>query len=216
VFRQTWRDWELLIVDDGSTDGSGIFLSALARATPRVRYFRQENAGLASARNAGLRRARGKFVAFLDSDDEYTPTHLARLARYLTDHPHLDAVHGVLKPVGPRNRQYVPDVDHPGRRIHAARCHAAGTLLARRASLRLIGGFRVIPFSEDYDLIRRLARECRISPVPFRTYRYHVDAEHRLCELFEKGGVAGIRRFRRGSGGAGKVSLRGMPLSSHS
>ena len=216
VFRQTWKDWELIIVDDGSTDGSGALLSSFARRTPGVRYFRQENRGPASARNVGLRRARGEYVAFLDSDDEYTPGHLARMARYLGDHRRLDAVYGILKPVGPRTRQYVPDVDHPGRRIHVSRCHATGTLLARRASLRLIGGFRLVPFSEDYDLIRRLGRRCRIARVPFRTYRYHVDADHRLCDLFDKAGVVGIRRFRRGSDGEGKVSLRGRLLSSRS
>jgi glycosyltransferase involved in cell wall biosynthesis len=197
VFRQTWKDWELIIVDDGSTDGSGTGLRALARNTRRVRYVRQRNQGVAAARNAGVRRARGRFIAFLDSDDEYTPGHLATRLRFLRSHPDLDAVYGILTPIGPRSRRFVPDMDHPGRRIHASRCHGAGTLLVRRSTLRALGGFRLMPFSEDYDLIRRLETRCRIGRSPFRTYRYHVEEDDRLCALFENGGNAEIRRYRR-------------------
>lgn len=197
VFRQTWKDWELIIVDDGSTDGSGRDLRALARNTRRVRYVRQRNLGVAAARNAGVRRARGGFIAFLDSDDEYTPGHLATRLRYLRRQPDLDAVYGELTPIGPRSRWFVPDMDRPGRRIHVSRCHAAGTLLVRRSTLRALGGFRLMPFSEDYDLIRRLETRCRTGRIRFRTYRYHVESGDRLCTLFEIGGNAEIRRYRR-------------------
>jgi glycosyltransferase involved in cell wall biosynthesis len=197
VFRQTWKDWELIIVDDGSTDGSGTGLRALARNTRGVRYVRQRNQGVAAARNTGIRRARGRFIAFLDSDDEYTPAHLATRLRYLRSRPALDAVYGELTPVGPHSRWYVPDMDHPGRRIHVSRCHAAGTLLVRRSTLRTLGGFRRLSFSEDYDLIRRLESRCRTGRIRLRTYRYHVEADDRLCALFAIGGHAEIRRYRR-------------------
>jgi glycosyltransferase involved in cell wall biosynthesis len=216
VLRQTWKNRELIIIDDGSTDGSGALLDAFARRTRGVRYFRQVNHGLAHARNVGSRMARGTLLAFLDSDDEYTPMHLARLARYLRTHHEMDAVYGRLKPVGPRSRQYVPDADRPGRRIHVSRCHAAGTLMVRRTSLRLIGGFRRIPFSEDYDLIRRLEQRFQVVRVPFRTYRYHVGADHRLCDLFAKEGAVGIRRFRREGTLGGRISPRRRPVSSRS
>jgi glycosyltransferase involved in cell wall biosynthesis len=216
VLAQTWRPFELIIIDDGSTDGSGRLLRTTARKHPAIHYQYQANQGLARARNAGLRMARGKYVAFLDSDDEFTPGHVTRLVRFLEARPGCDGVRGGLTPIGPRSRQYAPDVDRPGRRIHVSRCHAAGTLMVRRSCLVLIGGFRPIPFSEDYDLIRRLESRFHVARLHIRTYRYHVDADHRLCDLFAREGSAGIRRFRRGGGTEGPISRLAKRPSSRS
>ncbi|RJP31666.1 MAG: glycosyltransferase family 2 protein [Phycisphaerales bacterium] len=79
VFVQTCRDWELIVVDDGSSDDTQAVVEAAAARTDRpVRYFHQENAGSSAARNRGIDAARGRFVAFLDSDDEYMPAKLQR------------------------------------------------------------------------------------------------------------------------------------------
>lgn len=78
VWTQTFRDVEVIVVDDGSTDGET--LAALAGLSdPRVRVVRQENRGLAGARNTGFRGARGKYVCPLDADDLLAPTHLEKL-----------------------------------------------------------------------------------------------------------------------------------------
>src|SRR6516225_5774559 len=74
---QTWTDWELIIVDDGSCDDTAAVVRRLAAETDRpVRYVWQENGGPAAARNAGLDLARGTYVAFFDSDDYWLPHHL--------------------------------------------------------------------------------------------------------------------------------------------
>lgn len=199
VRKQTFRNWELIVIDDGSTDDSESFLRTFARSETRMRYRRHANMGLASSRNVGLQLARGTYVTFLDSDDEYTPRHLAKRVAYLQSHRDLDGIYGGMKIIGPRHRQYVPDVDRPGRKIHASRCHAAGTLMATRVSLAGVGGFRRIPFSEDYDLIDRLQQRCAVGKVGFRTYLYHVDSNNRLCDLYERGGAGLIQHFRRGA-----------------
>ncbi len=79
MLAQTYRDWELIVVDDGSTDDTRAVVDAFAARTDRpVRYIRQENAGSSAARNRGIDGAYGRFIAFLDSDDEYLPTKLQR------------------------------------------------------------------------------------------------------------------------------------------
>ena len=69
LLNQTWTDLEILCVNDGSTDYSGEILDKFARRDSRVQVISQENRGLSAARNAGLRRATGEYVCFVDSDD---------------------------------------------------------------------------------------------------------------------------------------------------
>lgn len=66
---QTSDDWEAVIVDDGSVDGTGAVADALARGDERIRVLHQENAGVSAARNAAIAAARGEYLAFLDVDD---------------------------------------------------------------------------------------------------------------------------------------------------
>jgi glycosyltransferase involved in cell wall biosynthesis len=81
VLAQSCGDFEIVVVDDGSTDDPRAVCDALA--DPRIRYIRQDNRGGNAARNAGIDAAQGEFVAFLDSDDVFLPHHLESMARLL-------------------------------------------------------------------------------------------------------------------------------------
>ena len=91
VLAQTLRDWELIVVDDGSTDATPVILAGFA--DPRIRVIRQENGGEACARNTALDAATGKFIAFLDADDLYLPDGLAAMVGFLEGHPQFDVVY---------------------------------------------------------------------------------------------------------------------------
>lgn len=77
VLNQTFQDYEIIIVDDGSTDDPRSVLERFS--DPRIRYFLFENAGVGTARNRGIDLARGKYIAFLDSDDQFLPHHLQEM-----------------------------------------------------------------------------------------------------------------------------------------
>lgn len=76
VQAQTFTDWEMILVDDGSTDGSPELIKKLSEADPRLRLIVQKNSGPAIARNTGLKEAKGRFICFLDADDIWLPIKL--------------------------------------------------------------------------------------------------------------------------------------------
>jgi glycosyltransferase involved in cell wall biosynthesis/capsular polysaccharide biosynthesis protein len=100
VRNQTYDDWELLLVDDGSTDGCTGLAKKVAAADPRrIRYLEHPghvNLGQAAARNLGIRHARGKYLAFLDADDVYLPQKLEKQVEILDAHPDVAMVYGPL------------------------------------------------------------------------------------------------------------------------
>jgi glycosyltransferase involved in cell wall biosynthesis len=90
LLSQTFDSWELIIVDDGSTDTTASILASYV--DHRINTFHQENGGEARARNTGLDQARGEYIAFLDADDVYLPNALADMTDFLDHHPQYDVI----------------------------------------------------------------------------------------------------------------------------
>lgn len=92
VINQTYQNWELLIINDGSTDNTGDIVKSFG--DERIRYYEKKNGGVSTARNLGLKEMKGAFFCFLDSDDELPENSLELRAAYLEEHPEVDLLDG--------------------------------------------------------------------------------------------------------------------------
>ena len=76
VINQTYKNWELIVIDDGSTDNTEEIIQKFIKKEKRITYYYQKNQERSAARNNGIKRAKGDYICFLDSDDLYYPTHI--------------------------------------------------------------------------------------------------------------------------------------------
>lgn len=181
ILLQTFHDLELIAVDDGSTDASGAVLDRIAADDSRMTVVHTENAGVSSARNVGIRRARAPYVAMMDSDDISHPTRLERQRHVLEQNPEIAAVGcglRILNSLGEvirldpvqRWAEVAPEPFH-------GRFDIAGpTLMVRRQQLERVAGYRrVMRYADDYDLIVRLIDEGYVlANIEERLYDYVV------------------------------------------
>ncbi|HET9658552.1 MAG TPA: glycosyltransferase family 2 protein, partial [Kineosporiaceae bacterium] len=166
VQAQTLTDWELLVVDDGSTDRTAQAVELVAAADRRIRLLRRPHGGVSAARNAGIAAARGRYIAFLDSDNQWTP-HFLQLMTAAMDGTGTGAGYGALEIHDGLRVGYLAfegdlaDLEH-GNHVDL------NVLVVRRDLLLLAGGFDpALRRMVDYDLVVRLARLEPLRLFPF-------------------------------------------------
>ena len=169
VLEQTFSDFELIVIDDGSTDGTDAVMAGFDDR--RLFYIKQENRGRSAARNRALSRARGRFIAFLDSDDLYLKDKLEKQVAYMDRNPDVDMIYTsaicVDEAGRPLDKQiYTAEVEGDIYRQVAFFQPVTITLptvMLRREVLDTIGNFdeRMDRF-EDTDLWRRIAKRFKV------------------------------------------------------
>jgi glycosyltransferase involved in cell wall biosynthesis len=152
---QTYRQLELIVIDDGSTDGTEALVVSLG--DPRIVYRYQENRGQSSARNLGLRLARGEFIAFLDSDTTWVPSMLERLVGLIARCPEVELAYGYsVRPGARRARSSRPPSLPSGwvtRELLQRNFVCSNSVLLRQRLLERTGLFdESLRSAEDYDL----------------------------------------------------------------
>lgn len=181
VLAQTDPDWELLVVDDGSSDATEAIVAPYTRDR-RVLWIPRPHAGVWTAKNAGAAEARGRWITFLDSDDAFTPAHLAERRALLAGAPSARFAHGGALVLGPPDLQFVPDADDPTRLVPLPDCVLGATFVVEQRRWHELGGFPEDHWAADRELFRRAEALGDVVRCEAPTYLYIREPGVGVCE----------------------------------
>ncbi|MCX8043094.1 MAG: glycosyltransferase [Desulfobacterota bacterium] len=192
ILNQSFGDFELIIIDDGSTDETPEVLASYRDS--RITVVRQEHCGVTAALQHGLERARGTFVARLDADDMASPDRFKQQVEFFRHHPETALV--ATDAVGEdQDGNVVWETDLPDEGVAIAwrllwyNCIVHSSVMFRAACVRELGGYhRSLPYAQDYDLWLRIAAHFPIGIVkaPLVTYRVHHPSSITICHKNEQ------------------------------
>ena len=181
VLGQTWRDYEVVVVDDGSKDDTP---AVAAQFGDRIRYVRQANKGMAATRNAALCHATGEIISFLDDDDVWLPAYLGSVLSEFESDPHVAAVHTGFQLTSDENgRDFptqsvrtVPPQDLYGTLIEGG-FFPPSSVSVRRSALDEVGFFdEHLQGYADWELWLRICRDRKFTGIPKVLVKYRIHA----------------------------------------
>lgn len=184
VLKQSYDDFELIIVDDGSKDNSLSIAQEFARQDHRIRIFvNQQNLGVAKTRNRAIREAQGEYIACLDNDDVALPTRLAEQFHFLENHPDHALVASDIEIIDEHSRCVAVRIyPHSDGEIRACLTRMnpianPASMFRRSAFLELGGAYdeSVCPV-EDYEFVTRVARRFKLANLDRKLTRYRITA----------------------------------------
>lgn len=207
ILRQRMAEWECVVADDGSEDDTPALVARYAERDPRVRLLRLPHAGIVPALNVALEASRGTHVARMDGDDVSHPDRLGIQADFLDDRPEVTVASCLLRKF-PRQALRIGMLRYEGwlnslvdsrdiaRDIYVESplCHP--TVMMRRRELLALGGYRDVPWPEDYDLWLRVHHGGgSIAKVPRFLFCWR-EHEQRLSRVSERYGPDAFRRCK--------------------
>ena len=181
LLNQTLKDWELIAIDDGSDDNSFNILQEYSVKHKRIKVLKHKNMKLPLSRNRGIKAASGKYITFLDSDDEYEKDHLQKRSEFLEKNPEIDLLHGGVRIIGD---EFVRDKNNPEKFIHLSECTIGATFFGKKEVFLKLDGFKNLEYSEDSEFLERAWDKFNIEKVDFKTYKYYRDAPDSITNTY--------------------------------
>ena len=209
VINQTYKEWELIIIDDGSKDSSNEIIASYT--DPRIHYYQQENAGAHNTINRGLEMAKGEYLSILNSDDLYHPQRLEKALHHFSLHPDIELISTWLEiidaegkklgmkqawhnmePWKIRNKQqtFASSDDYAMNALMSNFVSTTSNMIFKRSVYEKTGGMRNLRFAHDWDFLLRVcaAHRCYDLKEPLVSYRVHTTntiSSNRKWMLFE-------------------------------
>ena len=174
VLAQTFEDYEIVLVDDGSTDETEKEIFPLLKIHKNIKYIRHSNRKHPLSLNTGILCSSGKYIPFLDSDDEYLQNHIESRILFFRENPGTDLIHSPALLIGNEEDFYVPDAKDISKNVHLNDCIIGGTLFGKREVFEQLEGFRNI-YSHDSDFVARAESSGKFVITEFEslTYKYY-------------------------------------------
>lgn len=183
LLAQDEKDWECIIIDDGSSDKTYEIGINYCNNDDRFRYTFSKNKGQASAKNFGVLCSTGFYTSFLDSDDEYKSNHLSSRKELLNANPDIDLLHGGFEIIGDK---LVPDSENPRKMIHLNDCIIGGTFFIKTKKIKEIGGFDLVNYADDTDFYKKVKNnKLLVAKTNIESYIYHRDHDESLTKNYE-------------------------------
>jgi len=180
VFNQSYKEWELIIVDDGSNDSSASLIETYKAQSSRIKTFYQNHQSSSAARNNGIKNSKGNIITFIDSDDEYKENHLKLRLDYLNENSEVDFLHGGVQIIG---NEFVPDKYDTRKLIHLSNCVIGATFFGKKKVFSELEGFKQIPYSEDSEFLERVVKQYKVKKIDFPTYIYHREVPDSITQM---------------------------------
>ena len=152
VIEQTYKNWELVLVDDGSQDNTFEIVNPYLEKFNNIRYLKHQNKKQCYAKNAGIQASFSKYITFLDSDDSYKPNHLESRLEYMISHPEIDLIEGGAEI---EEEFWVTDYFNRDQFISIKECVLGATFFGKRHVFFELQGFNHLSYAEDTDMWER-------------------------------------------------------------
>ena len=188
LLNQSLKNYEAIVVDDGSTDCVEEILFKYLKEYKNFKYFRHSNRNLPLSKNVGISISQGKYITFLDSDDEYEKEHLEKMVKFMEEHLDFDFIHSSPKIIGGENDLWLVDARDESKLININNCVVGPTFFGKKDVFLKLKGFNDLSYAEDFEFFNRLINSglFKTGKLQERTYVYYRSIEDSITNLAKK------------------------------